>query len=576
MKRTWNRARALGLIVALVLMIVGDLHPTLRVQACSGGEALTLDEMIDESSVIVKAKVRQIDIGKQNGIVQVESYFKGAPGPQYLLLVQTDPGEMQMFTRVGNGGTCADLGVRLVPGQIAYLFLNRDPIDGGYRLMHRDSWGISVVTYSPGEKQRLGDSLELTEDQFVDYVLKRTKLATKPPLPSTEIPRTAPLLIKTVKGSTYVLPVDTMEPKRITDKDIEVQLPSRREWGPTRYGIGLPGLTPGISTCWQEGCFVASANRMMTGALNPKSQIEWNSPTDLLGRYFLDGQAFALAPNALRIAVWNQLTLRIYRISEYQPEVFAEIQVSEGSANPLHAVWSADSTKLAYTDAQGLWLWSLSSPWEYKEKEDAPRLIIPKTDNVIAYPRYFSPQGRFLAIVEGNQNSTLDLTTGTRWPDGVVSPDDRYLMTTIQDQTANYGSTFINDSWSFAPLPMVCDFTRQLSYCVGVNQPPYFRIDQIAWLGSREFGYVACPIKDGKQTGGCQVYRADTENFRDMFEGIAFDWEPLSGDLVVLKDKSTITLGNLDHDLSKYLDGPIASIQWLPSLMSTAQIVRYI
>jgi len=565
MKHTGKRARALGLIIALVLLIVGELHPTLRVQACSGGPSMNLDDMIDAAGVIVRAKIQQVDSLRQNAIVEVTSYFKGIPGPDSMLLVQTDPGKMAVFERMPNPGACDGGGKKLTNTDTAFLFLNRDSLDGAYRPIA--GGGEPVILYEPGQKQGFttndgndpwwGYDSEWSADELALYIATRIGHSPKRPRASSMLPRTAPLLIKTASGSHYIVPVDKVEPKRITEKEIRAEVGGWREIGLTRYAVSLPELSPNVSSCWTEGCFVISANRMMMGQLLPNSKIRWGISAFLdYDEFVQDGQAFALAPNDFRIAVWNQSTLQIY---DLEREGLAEIKVSDGSASPLHAAWATDGRALAYSDARGLWLWEDDS----RAKGETPRLLIPKKGDVVATPRVFSPRGHYLAITEGSENSILDLTTGIRWPDGVVSPDDQFLLTSRVTVRSMYRFEQNGD----VPLAQVCALYAGRDACVDPGVRSDFRIQQIAWLGGQTFGYVVCPTS----AGACQVYRADTEQVRNSQPGIAFDAEPLSGDLVVLKDKSTIRLDGIEYDLSKYLDGDIVSIQWLPSLLTSLE-----
>jgi len=380
---------------------------------------------------------------------------------------------------------------------------------------------------------------------------------------STTLPRTAPLLITTAKGTKYMVPVDRVEPQRLTVEQVSRRVSGvYKEYGPSRYGLSLPDLTPNVSTCWQEGCTVVSANRMMLGERLANSKIRWAFPV-LMGDQTLDGQAFALAPNEFRIAVWNPGKLTVYRIDDYELKTVAETNVSAESANPLHAVWSVDSHILAYSDAQGLWLWTLDAQWAYKKQEDAPKLVIPKNGDVVATPRAFSPRGNYLRVTEANQDFLITLATGERWPDGALSPDEQLLLT----PTVLIGSPYqgMPAEMSDVPLPQICDLKKQRDKCDDPSDKASFRITQLAWTGAQEITYVACPAKS---ESGCMVYRADMTRLRESQTGSAFAVEALSGDLVVLKDKSTIVLGGIEYDLSKFLDGDIVSIQWLPSLLT--------
>ena len=72
------------------------------------------------------------------------------------------------------------------------------------------------------------------------------------------------------------------------------------------------------------------------------------------------------------------------------------------------------------TDA-GMWFWDALT------SGSLPQLLIPAIDDIPTV-RYISPQGRYIAIAEGNHYYNFDLVSQQRLPDGYVSPDDRVLL----------------------------------------------------------------------------------------------------------------------------------------------------
>ncbi len=554
-----KRAQAILVICLLVVSLIAAWRPTLTAKACSGGQAVTIEDMIYGAEYIVHGTVRTSDIGKQNGIVEVDAYLKGGTGPKYLMLVQTEPSQMLLFAGLTDSGTCAAMGPRLFPGESLYWFVKRNPLDGSYRLAYRSSWGISAYKYTRGGTREFysDDSnaiLELTEPEFINYILNRTRQRLEKPIQSNMLPRTAPLILTTMRGSSYVLPVD-----QVVARKVDANL--------VRYA----------SSCWQLNCVAASKDGTWMVTLDNDGDLKIQAPVMMSSRY-LKGQAFAVAPKQFRIAVWNNDALQIYLRISYEIKVGASTTVAKDSKSRLQAVWSDDGIKLAYTDDKGLWLWTLpefNSDWEEREI-DSPRLIVPRIGNITAVPRYFSPLGHYLAITEGQKNSTLDLNTGERLLDGWVSPNDQTLLTAMLDENVSIGTASNGPRGEMltAPLPYFCDLSSEERQYCQAPQPykPRYTIGQVAWIGERKFAYVACPFGKERETSVCSVYDSTTTAFGNSYEGVGFDVEPQSGKMVILKDDFTITLDGIDYDLRQFVDSEITSIQWLPSLMSSIKI----
>ena len=238
-----------------------------------------------------------------------------------------------------------------------------------------------------------------------------------------------------------------------------------------------------------------------------------------------------------------------YEYSAERLPFSANIQLNHTSSiSPLKlaqfATWSADGRMLAYSDAKGLWLWEVYSDF-------MPRLLLPTPkDGSVPYSRYFSPRGRYLAITEGNKQSTLELSTETRLPDGLVSPDERLLLA-------------FDTRVPFADVQL-CYLTPV--FCPKKESQDVSLTRQIAWQTDTTYIEVVCETED---LAMCEVGGSGgryTNSPIISSRGYAFDYDPISDSLVVLKDKTTITINGEDRVLQPDLDGNIVSVRWLQSL----------
>jgi hypothetical protein len=207
------------------------------------------------------------------------------------------------------------------------------------------------------------------------------------------------------------------------------------------------------------------------------------------------------------------------------------------------AAWSPDGRLLAYSDANGLWLWDVFT------LDTEPRLLIAVDGDKLPNARYFSPMGRYLAISENGENKTLDLVSGEFLPDGVISPDERTLL--AFDTTA--------ELFSFS----ICRLTPY--QCIGEIDS---LIRQLEWKSSREYIAIGCVPNDPNT---CAIFEEDYFHwvyyyYPGQSEGLAFDYDHANDALVVLRDEDTILVNDEERDLAQWLDGDIVSIEWLPSL----------
>lgn len=535
-------------------------QPLAVVQACSGGGNTPLEARIAQADYVSKVRVIETDDVGQNAFVQVERYLVGGTGPQILFLSGDTPPGIQRG-RIDKNPTdeCGSYIDDLKRGDIFYAILKRSA-DGTYH-------GIGEIPYytdffrfpSPDSQVNVylkGTASEtLTEPQFVQAIAEISGETATDPKADSITPTEAPLVITTTSGADYLLPLDGRHLAPITEpllQDVVLAGYMARSpnsmWGERLYN-DLP-LCPDID------CFVF--HPLNTAFLPGDDRIlltwGWDDASELTG------QSLLVSPAADAAAIWNDDTLSVYLLHyaisyiepqelEYVPQLMGSVPLKTGNnikADSHHAAWSSDSRQLAYSDADGLWLWDALGGGE-------PRLIIPAQADVIPYARYFSPHGRYLAVTAGDRLYNLDLVSGDELDDGFFSSDDRLLLALSPTQSVGFYNFSLQQ---FAPPDRYAPFVNGTT------------VRQAAWLDDGWFLMVQCAEPN---TTPCHILPMnidgsllydDTGNVL-TYPGYSFD---LAGNsYAAIVDAHTINFNGTVLDLSATLDGDIAMIRFLPS-----------
>jgi hypothetical protein len=320
---------------------------------------------------------------------------------------------------------------------------------------------------------------------------------------------------------------------------------------PTTYRISVPDMNSNVMACEKIGCIAYTPHRKYSVMLTSYAILfkdSWG------GQGYTKGQSFLLSPANDAMVVWDKHNLKIHSLySRGYREDFEDVELYvytqtrldlyRGDGLLRQAAWSINGRYLAYSDSQGLWLWDLP------DREQPPKLLLLAGDHV-PYAQYFSPGGRYLTISQGQRKFTLDLQTMRRLPDGIVSPDDNYLMT-----------FWVDNAW---PRPAGCWLSEETCNPPSLNAE--YEIVQISWLDERTYWYVIC--REGKTN--CQVRSGTLMQYPGVAHGpgLAYAHEPFSGKVVILREAKTIVIDGQERDLSAYLDGDIISVQWLPTLLN--------
>jgi hypothetical protein len=514
-------------LLAAFLLIFTDPAFTSDICACGGGAAASLDEMIDDVPVIVKAQVIEVDDIAQNGIIRVEAYLKGGPGPEYILLEQNHPAVIAgLLEQMLGYGDCYRLREHLTLGETLYLFLERSD-SGSYTLassvFNADHYTFpdpeATVTIAPGLDT--GPTVILTEVEFRQYIAERLGQIPTAPDRITPYPFAAPLLITTTT-TRYIYPLDGRDPVELTGEIyLDIQM------GSDFVDLYYPSFLRDLD-CDLLECVVFSPHHSVAAAVLPDENTIIIAP-DLAAP--ITGQALLFSNTDDSAAIWNgnQLAIHSLRARPYWGPLQPVITLDYRPGDEWLAgrgVWTRDGRILAYSDARGLWLWDVLGGQE-------PIQLIPADDD-IPVALYFSPGGHYLAFQEGDRNFILDLWLDTILPGDV--PDD-FQYQPYTELMAVYDFLDPNVQWVSLEYPMRSDLPTT---------------------------YLRAVCSDR----GCHVYENSRAFYGDTpLVGAAFTYEPVGGTLAVLAGPDSITFADQDYGeprtLQFTLDGDIVHIEWL-------------
>jgi WD40 repeat protein len=298
-----------------------------------------------------------------------------------------------------------------------------------------------------------------------------------------------------------------------------------------------------------------------------KFQFQLGSPIQRLGT------AAVFAPTSDLLAIWNDNQIEIHAFNYPRlgfrftsPGDTALINTVPLQPIEIHTlgvgVWSPDGRYLAYSDSEGLWLWDVLTP------PIPPNLLVPSTAEVIPIPRYFSPMGHFLAVTEGDIRYTLAVRNGMRYPDGVVSPDDRILL--AYDTSQKY---------EIEPVQMW--LTPFQSQRIGFEM---YEIRQVAWLNESQYlathyidqfctDEITCtpiprtPILHLGDVGISMAFgRRYFADAKQVIGAYTFDYHRPTKSMLTVASSTSISINGEIHEYGQYLEGDLVHAGWLPSL----------
>jgi hypothetical protein len=377
------------------------------------------------------------------------------------------------------------------------------------------------------------------QDMNAETLMSRiSDLTALPVMPSADnplYPRSTPLLITTARNTKYMLPVSGSEAVFMTTEDLRAA-----------------GYQP--RPCIHPTCTLLDPY-MPRGDYLPQKFEPTVAPS-----FSLSGEAALISNTGDTVALWRLNALEIYlhyerdygtgsHLLNTTTLVDASLFTSSTSLKGTGA-WSPDGRLLAFSDVRGLWLWDALTTGSQ------PRLLVATGTNGIPIARHFSPLGRYLAVSEGERGYQIDIISGTRLPDGLVSPDERYLLEFDSAATGAFPlrmSSLVNSpEWD---ILLTWEFTAY----------------QVQWLKDNSFLMAQCDltylITDARPINEpwCAIFRLNAGfDSGYLAAGYAFAYDSDTGDLATLVNGFTVNINDTAHVL--YLDSDIIKIEWLPSL----------
>jgi hypothetical protein len=544
-------------IVLSILLTIAQVSPVL---ACSGGGSIPLSDRVEAADYVVRATVIDADDFRQNVILHVEQYLKGGAGPEYLFLAGANPALIQRaYIDRNSSNDCIFGQETLALGDNFYAIL-RQYTDGGYFQLGETAFG-SDFYFFPTPESTVNVYLQgmqsdtVSESQFVNLITELSGETSSLPLTDSVYPAHSPLIITTSTGTDYLLPLDGSEPVEITQEILE-SVVLERYMSHSPYSYWGERLYFALPDCPDIDCFTFAVSGLNT-AFQPDDNrilLTWGWEAEL------QGQEILFSPQAETAAVWNGNNLNVYLLRyplswaepyglEDNPQLIGTVPLNIAEDVPIganYAVWSPDARTFVYSDTDGLWAWDALA-------SESPRLLIPTVDNIIPYARYFSPQGRYLAVTAGDEHYNLDLISGGEFPNGVFSSDDRLLL-------ALTPSVDIPELYTFS-VEQIAPSASYIPFIEGTF------VREAVWINNREFAAVSCVPEQALDScdflitninGGIQLRGGEPliyHGYSVVVQDEAF---------AAIVDRNTLLFNGTEINLT--LDGDITSIRWLPSL----------
>ena len=537
-----------------------------EVLACSGGCAgctwMDIENDLDENTIVVRGSGLERESYLR---VYVSEYIVGEPDYSPLRAYFFGKGAVnasRIGYYIGSCGSSAKFST-----ETAYYVMARQQ-DGTYRINH-------IIDF-PSEQEQFVDTshgieyYRLTEEEF----LERINANPQPPLSINQDLVyglvSDPRLILTENNSLYLLPVDARSGDDIVliaenvrkvktiDRFIGITTDDKLILHESLSGFNWEWDYPEGVDCARIDCMTFSNNGVVMTrqisadtiqvcelALIYPNSFYVDEPTASqhacireLPLAFYDGTGVSLSTDSGYMAIWHNDEITIYggllwlnnlmweddHVTIASTTIEIPNDVSDKSIAG-QAIWSKDSRWLAYSDAQGLWLWDVFT--------QAPQLFLPLGDSgVIPTARFFSESGRYLGVSIGEEHFIMDRFSELTFPDGIITPNDRTL---IRRDTVN-------------ELPVPAETCSMLDgKCTPLREIdlPDPMIISASWVSSsRSDSWVACYVvvghpSESEDSGLCMDIRQMDENgnvYGDYHFSIA---------------------------VTNVLDGPIRSLSWL-------------
>ncbi len=544
------------LFVVSALTGIGLITTPRPAYACTPGTPYPLSEAVEDAPIIVRATVQSVDSLFLNAIIEVNQIYKGGPLARQLLLAQSDPAEYRFKEENPSSGDCYGPGRSLEPGTLAYFFLSHRP-DGSYQPVYRSSITVSIYSIIEGNvdaRLQFDSDDERQQTVFEENIARLVGSKPQVPVSDAHAPLTAPLAVKTDKGSVYLLPVDGGASQRLPDR--WSGWGSSDPQGCTKAGCSTSPVGRSFFATQIESTILVQFSPPNVFSVDGIDDFYWRNPTQSL-----PGDALLFSPSTLRFLIWRDYRLELYGKGKFgwekrnilgsAPYRRGITPYDEGFASGV-AAWSPDEQYVAYSDYNGLWLWDVTTP------DTLPRLLVPMPDPVkYIGAMFFSPLSHYLAVSYGDTRFNLDIMTGARLPYGVFSPDERYLLT---------GRDLADHR------PELCASSAALDGRCGTQALPIrFRNPSLAWRSTSEFAYLSC---ESAEPAKCEAFEGNIDGVLRNVPARRIAVEPKSGAVAIQTEDSEISFRQDGMEWvfrGSGMDGAIVDIRWMPSLLNAPE-----
>ena len=559
--------RLLFLFICLPVLLVFNL---LTVYACSGGGYATFEDFLqyhtDHSSVIVVGHFIELDAVNYNGIFEVERYLAGETTAQYLTVGMNDVRLVTNSYEIHRNYPCwvnKLLGRYGGFNRTSQYILFLDATDEGiYRPAIQ-----RYFQFASADAEFGGWDQTFTSEEIQERLTELTGQSYLPEIAeATSLPRTTPVLVTTTDGQNYVIPVDSDVPFAISAEDaslrvrnqITCNIPPCDAWSPN--GLDRVHLLRSEDEAITRDDYDITQVHNVVG-----DRVMMSTSNDAFALWLADGRVeiYALWSPDYAFPDW-------IGDGQYRPVYLHDIQLNPTALN-YPAIWSPDGRLIYFSDDDGLWMLDAYSA------DFPPQLILP-ADHTIPVARYFSPQGRYLAVTDGEQNYNLDLVTRRELPDGYLNPSDRILL--VFDTANEDGSTL--EIMHLAPNDLRREFyadvlyhqvhwTDETRFLASVSGIGYFEYDTIA-MDDGSYELLEIPVEEPffairSFSSGIYMSTYDTAPYRDIQPPFfnRFVYDPHIGTIYISEDDYHIQFSGITVDMSEYVDSPVESAEWLPS-----------
>jgi len=521
------------LLFSLCLTVI-FLNLNSNVRACSGVGVVFAPVLLNFHSapLVVSGRISSLSDSGINAILDVEAVLKGELTNNRIILKRNSIEDLQMH-EAGRGVAtpCTQIAPRLEQGRqfVANLYPN---ISGSYigSIATENDNGYFVLYDFSREKVRR------SYDEMIEYLSQEIhQMPTVPPSGLNPRPVVIHLFTDTKE---YQVPLNSMEAfepyvSSICFAPTEFDSNSCIKTVVAPNGIDKLSL---LSVPIQSDVFRAY------------QVVQWTA---------IQGDDAVFSTQSDLLAVWRGQELRIYATprqiglspeSQYSTTLLTKwIMEADDPLITGAGAWSPNGRTFAFSTESSIWLWDTLQP------NSQPTLLKRGAMRV----RHFSPNGNFLAVESDISSFYIDMYSLQAIPDGKFSPDDRLLA--LYDTTQN----------GLTPMQLYAVAPRFQSIWNNYSE----MILQLEWIDNNTLIYSACgdePIYIESETlsepNWCKVRKLELGVGDEWFDGIQFDYDPITESLITLQKDNRVNLNGEILDFSDQISEPIIHVEISPEI----------